>query len=127
MNSSKWIAAGAVLVALGVGLGAFGAHALKDRLVEAGQLDNWKTAVDYQVWHGLASILFGIHLRHARSPAFIGWAFCLGVPLFSGSIYGLCLGGPSWLGPVTPLGGSLWIAAWITFAVSAWRRPAASA
>jgi len=122
MNSSKWIAAGALLVALGVGLGAFGAHALKDRLVEAGQLDNWKTAVDYHVWHGLASILYGIHTRHAKSTAFIGWAFCLGVPLFSGSIYGLCLGGPSWLGPITPLGGSLWIAAWIAFAVSAGRR-----
>lgn len=122
MTSSKWIAAGAWLVAIGVGLGAFGAHALKDRLMEAGQLDNWKTAVDYHVWHGLAAILYGMYSRSASSSGFIGWAFCLGVPLFSGSIYGLCLDGPKWLGPVTPLGGSLWIAAWVTFGVSALRR-----
>lgn len=121
MTPSKWIAVGAAIVAVGIGLGAFGAHALKDRLVEAGQLENWHTAVDYQVWHGLGAILFGLYSRKSRITSFVGWGFVLGVPLFSGSIYGLCLDGPRWLGPITPLGGSLWIGAWSAFAVGSLR------
>ena len=48
MNQNRWIAIAALLAAVGVGLGAFGAHGLKDRLVDAGQLENWHTAVRYQ-------------------------------------------------------------------------------
>ena len=101
--SSTPLRVAAFIVLLGVGLGAFGAHALKPQLEAAGRLDAWHTAVHYQLLHGVA--LFALALsgrRHAVASA--GWL--VGVILFSGSIYGLCLlENARWLGPVTPLGG----------------------
>jgi uncharacterized membrane protein YgdD (TMEM256/DUF423 family) len=94
-------------------LGAFGAHALKDRF-NPDQLLSWETGVRYQMFHALAMLLFvlladkGYHLK----PSLI--AFSLGTLLFSGSIYCLCLGiGPrALLGPITPLGGLSLIIGW---------------
>jgi len=108
-----WIAIAAVLGALGVALGAFGAHALKARL-EPQQLATWATAVDYHLIHAVALLalaLYGAATGRAIGPAAAG--FCAGIVLFSGSLYGLALGGPRWLGPVTPLGGLCFIAGWL--------------
>ncbi|MEM7306822.1 MAG: DUF423 domain-containing protein [Planctomycetota bacterium] len=122
MSASKWIAIGALWMGAAVVLGAFGAHALKDRLVESGQLENWHTAVRYQAWHALALVAVGSLYRGRAFPGAVGWLFLLGSVMFSGSVYGLALDGPgAVLGPITPLGGALMIAGWATLAWKSWR------
>ena len=124
MRPTTLIALGASLCGLAVVLGAFGAHALKESLEASGQLANWHTAVRYQVWHGLALILCGALAPRVRVGRAIGICFCAGALLFSGSIYGLALGGPgAVLGPITPLGGLLLIVGWALLASSALRAP----
>lgn len=95
--------------ALGVIAGALGAHALADRLADAGNLEAWETAVLYQLVHAVA--LLAWHPR-ANWWQIIGWGG--GIVLFSGSIYLLSLGGPSFLGPITPIGGLLFITGWLS-------------
>lgn len=99
---------------LAVALGAFGAHGLKHRL-PADLMAVWQTAVQYQFWHTLA--LFGValwlaHGQSGRSLVASGWLFAAGILVFSGSLYLLCLSGQRWLGAVTPIGGTLWLAGW---------------
>jgi uncharacterized membrane protein YgdD (TMEM256/DUF423 family) len=103
-------------------LGAFGAHALKARLGEAA-LQTWQTAVTYQFIHALALLVVGLLLRSPFSGSgnerllnAAGAAFVVGLLFFSGSLYGLVLGGPRWLGPITPLGGVAFILGWATLA-----------
>jgi uncharacterized membrane protein YgdD (TMEM256/DUF423 family) len=102
---------------LGVSAGAFGAHALKDILAEAGTLSAWNTGVLYHLIHIpalLATTLFSFN-QTLPSP-WLGKAcqcWLLGILLFSGSLYSLALGGPRWLGPVTPLGGIFLILGWV--------------
>jgi uncharacterized membrane protein YgdD (TMEM256/DUF423 family) len=128
MEAKAWIAIGCVWAAVGVALGAFGAHALKDTLRETGQLANWQTAVRYQMWHALALVGFGLLCRRRAAGALPGWLFLTGSLLFSGSIYLLAfdlLSALIW--PLTPLGGVLLIAGWLAFAISALRsRPEGS-
>jgi len=85
-------------------------------------LEVWETAVRYQLLHAVALAGAAGWLR-AGSGASGTWAVRLwiaGVVLFSGSLYGLALGGPRWLGPVTPLGGASLIAGWACLAAFAW-------
>jgi uncharacterized membrane protein YgdD (TMEM256/DUF423 family) len=126
----NWIAAGAALAGIGVVLGAFGAHALAEQLAPE-QLETWRTAVLYQLVHALALILFGLFDRArdagataARGGGAAGWCFLTGTLAFSGSLYLLVLGGPRWVGPVTPAGGLLLVAGWALFAARAWRERA---
>jgi uncharacterized membrane protein YgdD (TMEM256/DUF423 family) len=107
--------AGAVTAGLGVALGAFGAHALKDSLPPQA-LGWWQTAVEYQMWHALGLILIGAlpQPRLGLPSALLG----IGTLLFSGSLYLMALTGARWLGAVTPLGGATMIAGW---AVLTWR------
>ena len=103
----------------GVGLGAFGAHALKDTLTANGTLSTWQTAVLYQLVH--ATALLGL-AGWAEGWPKIRWAarcWVAGVVLFSGSLYGLALGGPKILGPITPLGGLTLLAGWLLLGWSA--------
>lgn len=116
-----WISIGAALGALAVILGAFGAHALKDRL-DAEQLAWWNTGVQYHMSHALALVLFGIASERGRSGGLAGALFLLGLTLFSGTLYAMALGAPRWFGAITPIGGASLILAWILFAFSA-RRP----
>lgn len=104
-------------------MGAFGAHSLEDRLVEAGQVGNWETAVRYQVWHALALVLFGVVRRQTGSTSSApGWLFVIGSLCFSGSLYALALGVPAtYIWPVTPAGGLLLLVGWVTFALAALR------
>jgi uncharacterized membrane protein YgdD (TMEM256/DUF423 family) len=105
--------------ALAVVLGAFGAHALKARLDQSA-LAVWQTAVQYHFFHTLALLVLVVLMQHGpKSTSLILSAafFSLGLLLFSGSLYGLALGGPRWLGPVTPLGGTLFIAGWISLLI----------
>jgi uncharacterized membrane protein YgdD (TMEM256/DUF423 family) len=115
-----WTTVGAISMAVGVALGAFGAHALRDTLTGR-QLDWWHTAQQYQVWHALALVLLGLIERQTdRSLKLAAWLFVAGTLVFSGTLYGMALGGPSWLGAVTPLGGASFIAGWVVLAVASY-------
>jgi uncharacterized membrane protein YgdD (TMEM256/DUF423 family) len=108
-----WIPIASILGASAVVFGAFGAHALKARL-EPASLTTWSTAVEYHLIHALALLalaLFGS--ATGRSIDLAASAFAAGILLFSGSLYWLALGGPRWLGPITPLGGLCLIAGWL--------------
>ena len=93
---------------LAVGLGAFGAHALKSRLTPD-MLAIFETGVRYQVYHALALLL----LAALRGPNKSGWCFTAGIVLFSGSLYLLALTGVRKWGAVTPIGGLLFLAGWL--------------
>jgi uncharacterized membrane protein YgdD (TMEM256/DUF423 family) len=109
------VAAGATLGGLAVALGAFGAHALKQR-IGAEALDWWHTAVQYQMWHALAVTALGLSgFTWARVPA---WLMTAGTIVFAGTLYAMALGAARWLGAVTPVGGLAMICGW---ALLAWR------
>ncbi len=124
MNPRILILCGALILALGVAAGAFGAHGLR-RLVAPELLESWRTAAHYQLVHGAGLLLLAaLWPRLAPGPA--GWAgllMLLGVVLFSGSLYALVLTGVRALGAVTPLGGLLMILSWLLLAWAAWRHP----
>ena len=122
MTPSRWIAVGAFWMAVAVTLGAFGAHALEDRLLASGHLDSWRTGVRYHAWHALALIAMGLLQERGLAGRVPAWCFLIGSVLFSGSIYGLSLGGSSALGPITPLGGLLLIVGWVALGISSFRR-----
>jgi len=108
---------GALFAAVGVGAGAFGAHALRGRL-SAEMLAVFETGVRYHLIHALALVAVGLAATRWASPAvgLAGWLFCAGVILFSGSLYLLALGGPRVLGAITPIGGAAFIAGWLILA-----------
>ena len=111
---AKWISAGAANGFIAVAAGAFGAHYLKTKL-SAGDLATFEVAVRYQMYHGLTLLALGF-LGDSRAPGLTGasaWCFLAGIVLFSGSLYGLSLAGWKWLGPITPLGGVLFLAGWL--------------
>jgi uncharacterized membrane protein YgdD (TMEM256/DUF423 family) len=117
------IRAGAVLMLLGVVLGAFGAHALQQTLT-AKQLASYQTGVLYQQLHALALLLVGVialvtpHTRWLPRAAVL---FGVGIALFSGSIYALTLGAPRWFGMVAPVGGTSFMLGWLALAAHALR------
>lgn len=114
--------AGAVLGAGAVALGAFGAHALRASL-DAAALSTWRTAVDYQFWHALALLCTGLLAqRRSSGPLQVATvAFVAGCLVFCASLYALALGGPRWIGAITPVGGVAFIAGWVALALHARR------
>lgn len=126
MAATPLLTLAGLLGAAGVALGAFGAHGLR---LGAQGLETWQTAVTYHLVHALALLAVGVWSRVAAqsgypAPATLdaaGWSLALGIVLFSGSLYALALGGPRWLGPVTPLGGLAFIAGWLLLAWTALR------
>lgn len=113
------LALGALAMALGVGLGAFAAHAAKGAAhPEAARL--LQTAVYYQLVHGLGLLLCGVLARTAASPWVVaaGVLLAAGIVCFCGSLWWLAMRGQS-LGPVAPLGGVLLIAGWLALLVFA--------
>jgi uncharacterized membrane protein YgdD (TMEM256/DUF423 family) len=118
-----FIAIGAVACALGVVLGAFGAHALKARLSPEA-LAVYQTGVQYHVWHGLGLVAIGVvavHLPASAPLRWAGWLMLAGIVLFSGSLYLLAASGARWLGAITPFGGAAFIAAWLALAYAVLR------
>ena len=104
-------------------LGAFGAHALKDRLDEY-SLGVFETAVQYHFFHSLALLAVGIIALNQAPHVLLrssGWLFFLGIIVFSGSLYILSMTGMKWLGAITPLGGLAFIAGWACLAVFSWK------
>lgn len=108
---------GALLAALGVALGAFGAHALRTSL-DPGLLANFETGVRYQMYAALALLVLGTQPAQRRAPALL----LAGAVIFSGTLYVLALTGQRWLGAVTPIGGVLLVAGFVLAALDARRR-----
>lgn len=124
----RYLTAGALLGGLGVILGAFGAHKLKE-MVPPETVGTFQTGVQYQMYHAIALLFIGILYERFASGA-LRWAgicFGLGILLFSGSLYVLTLlkatdtVGLSKLGIITPFGGLFFIAGWLLLAVAAGR------
>jgi len=122
MSPNAWFSLGATFAAIGVGLGAFGAHGLKSRLTPD-MLAIFETGVRYHLIHaiGLLAVGWAADRWGGNGFQFAGWAFAIGIAIFSGSLYVLSIAGIRWLGAVTPLGGLAFIAGWIALAVAAWR------
>ena len=124
-----WISLGAILAALAVGLGAFGAHGLDSFLTErhasdpellVRRLDNWRTAALYQMHHSVGLIMVGLVFL-IRSNVWMkvaGFCFLVGIVLFSGLLYCLVLTEVRWLGAIVPIGGVAFIAGWIALAIA---------
>jgi len=118
-----FLALGASFAALGVVLGAFGAHALKARLSPEA-LAVYHTAVQYQIWHALGLLAVGLVGFHVPQNAWLkaaGWLLAAGIVLFSGSLYLLAAAGTRWLGPVTPVGGAALIFGWLALVLAVLR------
>ena len=120
----KFLKTAAVLGALSVILGAFGAHALK-QLISDKNLQTYETGVRYQFYHVIALFITGILYKDFTNN-YLQWAgrlFCLGILLFSGSLYLLSfieltdMTGLKWVGAITPLGGVCFIIAWLLLAL----------
>lgn len=115
---TKFIKLGAGFAMAAVILGAFGAHALEE-VLSPSQLDTFEIGVRYQFYQALGLILIGLLQNHFTNKKLnnAGWLFVTGIAFFSGSLYLLAgqeaLGmNLSWLGPITPIGGSLFIIGW---------------
>jgi uncharacterized membrane protein YgdD (TMEM256/DUF423 family) len=117
-----FFALGAILAGLAVGLGAFGAHALRGTL-GAADLDTFETGVRYQMYHalGLLAVAWAAERWGTTAVTSAGWLFVAGIVVFSGSLYLLVLSGQRWLGAVTPIGGVAFLAGWLLLAWAALR------
>ncbi|MFK7802629.1 MAG: DUF423 domain-containing protein [Anaerolineae bacterium] len=114
---------GSILMFIGVGMGAFGAHSLAGFLAEVGREGTFDTAVRYMVYHGLALVAVGI-LSQINSTSILnwaGWAFFIGSLIFSGSLYILIFAGIRWMGAITPIGGVLFLTGWACLAIYAFQ------
>jgi uncharacterized membrane protein YgdD (TMEM256/DUF423 family) len=126
MKNTPFIRLAAILGALAVILGAFGAHSL-ERLISPDSLNTFETGVRYHFYHTImiAIVTILLHFREIKIWRTAAWLFAIGILLFSGSIYLLSireivnLG--SWLGPITPIGGTLFIAGWICLLIGTFR------
>ena len=114
-------ASGAIAALLGVVLGAFGAHALRDRLTPD-LLAVYETGVRYHFYHafGLLAAAYAAARWPDGAATVAGWLFIAGIVLFSGSLYLLAVTNTRWLGAITPLGGVAFIAGWAALAWTAW-------
>lgn len=117
-----WLTLGALSGLVAVAAGAFGAHALKERL-PADLLAVFETGARYQMYHSLALVAVAVLSAVRPSPllAPAGWSFTAGIVLFSFSLYALALSGVRVLGAITPLGGVAFLAGWALLAASSWR------
>ena len=106
-----------------VAAGAFGTHALRQRLDEK-LLAVFETGARYQMFHDLALLVIGALAARgeSRALAVAGWAMVAGTVLFSGSLYALALSGVRGLGAITPLGGVAFLVGWLALAWAVWTR-----
>lgn len=113
----------AILGGLSVAAGAFGSHALRERISERSLLI-FETGARYQMYHALALLVVALLLSRIDSPppslVASGWLFIIGTAIFSGSLYALSLTGVKSLGAITPIGGAAFLAGWGALAFAAW-------
>ncbi len=118
-----FLLAGSIAMVLAVILGAFGAHALEERLSNE-MLDIFTTGVTYHFYHAIGLLIVGIvayHLPDSNLLKWTGWLMISGILIFSGSLYVLSTSGVRWLGAITPIGGLCFIASWILLAITIWK------
>ncbi|MDX1805935.1 DUF423 domain-containing protein [Paenisporosarcina macmurdoensis] len=118
-----FIIAGAVNAFIAVAFGAFGAHALKEKLSEK-YLAIWETAVQYQMYHAIGLIVIGILMStniigNVAQLSWAGYLMLAGIVIFSGSLYVLSLSGIGILGAITPIGGVAFLSAWVLVIIAA--------
>ena len=118
-DARKLLCAGTVLMALSTVFGAFGVHSLKS-VLSADHFETFRTGVYYQFFHSLGVLAVGLIADHrpGKLIRLSGWLLCTGIVLFSGSLYILVAGAPTWVGFITPLGGMCLIVGWIMAATS---------
>src|SRR5688572_2066389 len=114
--AKHFLVAGSAFGFLAVCLGAFAAHALKDKL-DAYALGVFQTAAQYQFYHSLALLVVGVLALTQGPEAWKGAGYCFifGILIFSGSLYALAFTGVKVLGAITPIGGTAFLAGWILF------------
>lgn len=115
IKHNKIAICGAMLCLLAVAIGAFGAHALKDILAANNRESVFELANRYQFYHGLALLIIAAifqNISSVKSLKLITCLMTLGVLIFSGSLYLLAITNLTWLGAITPIGGTLMIIAW---------------
>jgi uncharacterized membrane protein YgdD (TMEM256/DUF423 family) len=123
VSAKALLSIAAVLAALAVLLGAFGAHGLKAKLAPE-MLAVYQTAVQYHMWHALGLGIVALTTLHWPRLNGLQWTAGLmiaGMVLFSGSLYALALTNIKILGVITPFGGLAFILAWTVFAVAVWK------
>ena len=113
MKHNVIISVGSFNAALAIALGAFAAHGLEKHLDER-SIQVFNTAADFHFWHALVLILVGLIAKNNPQTNYSGIAglINLGILLFCGSLYVLSTTGLSWLGMITPFGGTSFIIAW---------------
>lgn len=121
MTQQVFIITGALFGMLAIIFGAFGAHALK-KILSEDQLKSFETGVKYQMYHAIVLLILGFNFQFSTSAMY--WCFSSGVVLFSFSIYGLVLSDAKgkklkFLGPITPLGGLLFVIGWLLILLQA--------
>ena len=123
---ARWIGIAAVVLALAVALGAFGAHGLKDRLAGFSTQAIYEKAAFYHFVHGIGMLIIPLlalnSVVETTSATRILFLFLAGVLLFSGSLYVLAITNMHWLGAVTPFGGTCFIIGWLYLAVASFRQ-----
>lgn len=117
---SRLAAVAALVAAVAIAAGAFGAHALAGRL-GARERELWETGARYLAYAGIAALAMALHVARSGSGAAGTLALIAGGILFSSTLFALALGAPRWLGAVTPLGGIAMIGGLAAFALAAWR------
>jgi uncharacterized membrane protein YgdD (TMEM256/DUF423 family) len=120
--TKTFIILGSLFSFVGVALGAFAAHALKEKL-PTDLFAIWEVGVRYHMYHALG--LFAVAWVAVQFPeanvSVSGWLFVCGIVIFSGSLYALSLSGERWLGAITPIGGFCFLAGWLWLGWSVWR------
>lgn len=122
----RFVTTGALLGAIAVALGAFGAHGLK-KIVSAETVQVFQTGVQYQMYHALALLLTGLLYEKCsqKLAKTAGILFVIGIILFSGSLYLLTAGKATEAtsldkaGIITPIGGVCFIAGWVFLFIAA--------
>ena len=110
-----WIVLGSIFGFFTIALGAFGAHGLKNILINNETTDIYNKAVLYQMFHTLVLLFLGLYQELGKNIHMLtGLSFVLGILIFSGSLYILSITNIKWLGAITPIGGLFFLIGWIS-------------